>query len=92
MEMKESRRPYKKKEEKVSRILTIRVTDEDYARLKKRAEIENLSIGRIARDVLTADTDIYFDNLPELDVEEIEEIDVVREKTPTAGPPVWTPR
>jgi hypothetical protein len=90
--MKESRRPYKKKEEKVSRILTIRVTDEDYARLKKRAEIENLSIGRIARDVLTADTDIYFEKLPEMDFEEIEEIDDVREKPPTAGPPVWTPR
>jgi hypothetical protein len=92
MEIKEPRRPYKKKEEKVSRILTIRLTDGDYARLKKRAEIENLSIGRIARDVLTADTDIYFETLPELDVEEIEEIDDAREKPLTAGPPVWTPR
>jgi hypothetical protein len=87
-----SRRPHKKKEEKVSRILTIRLTEEGFARLQKRAEIENLSIGRIVRDVLTNDTDVYFDRLPEPLVEGIEEIHISDEEIPKAGPPVWSPR
>ena len=89
-----SRRPHKKKEEKVSRILTIRLTEEDFARLKKRAEIENLSIGRIVRDVLTNDTDVYFDRLPQPPTEDIEEIHISDsdEEIPKAGPPVWSPR